>query len=68
MLLILGCEIAYLHPILCQLGQSKQALFEFLGLFGAFIELLEFLSVVYLILQSSFHDLLADLLNALDEK
>lgn len=65
--LVPSCEVADLDSVLGELGQSEQTLFELLRFFRALVELLELLSVVDLVLQATFHDLFADLLDALDE-
>ena len=68
MLLIAIREISHLHSVLRQLCKSQQTLLKFLCLLTCFIKLLELLSIVNLVLQTSLHDLFPYLFNALDEE
>ena len=68
MTLVLRCEVGHLDSVLGELCKPQQTLLELFRFFGAAVELLEFLSVIDLVLQPALHDFFSDLLDALDEQ
>ncbi len=66
--LVLAREVAHLHSVLCQLGQSQKGLLKLLCLLRTLVKLLELLSVVNFILQSAFHNFLTHFFNALNKE
>lgn len=68
MTLVTVREVGDLDPVLCQLRQPEKTLLKLFGFFRALLHLLELLPVVDLVLKTPLHDLLAYLLDAIDEK
>lgn len=68
MTLVTACEVCDFYPILGELGQLQQTVFELFGFLTISLELLELLAIVDLILQPPFHNVFADLLNAADKE
>ena len=63
-----ACEVRNFNSILCELSQSEQTFFKLFCLLRALVKLLELLSVVNLVLESSLHDVFPDLLDAFYEE
>ena len=68
MRLVLVGEVGDFDSVFGQLGKSEQTLLKLFGLLTGPLKLLELLSIVDLIFESSFHDVLAHLFNALNEE
>ena len=64
---ISACKFVDPHSIFGQLGKLEQTLLKFSCLFSIFINLLEFLLVINLIFESSFHYVFPYFFNALNE-
>lgn len=66
--LIPSREITQLYSVFGQLSESQQRLFKLTRFLRVFLDLLELLLVVNLIFQTSFHDVFAYFLYAINEQ
>lgn len=66
--LVFCCEVHQAHTALRQLRQSQQGLLEVLRLLDRLVHVVKLLARVDFILESAPHDLLPDLLDALDKE
>jgi hypothetical protein len=65
---VFASELIYFYSVFGELGQFQQTLLELLGFFSVFVNLLKLLLVIDFVLESSFHDVFSDFLNAFDKQ
>ena len=65
--LVLAREVTNFDSVLRKLSESKETFLKLFGFIRTLVKLLKLLSVVDLVLEAAFHDLLSDLLDALDK-